>query len=802
MKVLVLNSGSSSLKFQLIATDLDRIKKNHDERLCRGQIERIGGEAIITAQTPKGLKQKFTASLPDLFASLEYLVHWIDDAGLTHGRAVTDIDAIGHRVVHGGELFAESTLITDEVLKGIEECIDLAPLHNPNNIKGILAARRVFGPRVPQVAVFDTAFHQSIPEQAYLYAVPYHLYRRHHVRRFGFHGTSHRFVSDKYAALRGLGKEQTNVITVHLGNGCSAAAIRRGRSVDTSMGMTPLEGLVMGTRSGDVDPAIVSLIATKEGLSAQEAEALLNTQSGLLGISGLTNDMRDLLREVQDHGDRRARLAIDIFCYRTRKYVGAFLACMGGADAVVFTGGIGENQPEIRANICEGLEWAGLRIDHRKNEQAAGVEGQISTNDSTLHAFVIPTDEELLIARDTVRCIEGGLHSSEMERPEKVGEQAADEHRKLDVAVKLTEPQMKATQLLHNLGQSIWLDNITRDLLDKGTLKIYIDELSLTGLTSNPTIFNHAVKNSSAYDATIRKKSAEGKSGDELFFELALEDLTRAADLFRPVYDRTNGVDGWVSLEVSPLLAYDTAKSLEAAKALHARAARPNLLIKIPGTKEGLPAIEEAIFSGIPINVTLLFSSDHYLAAAEAFLRGVERRMAAGLKPSVGSVASVFISRWDAAASGKVPSKLEHKLGIAIAMRTYREARNFLTSPRWHRIYNAGAFPQRLLWASTGTKDPAASDVLYVKSLAAPFTVNTMPEATLKALAAHKELGSILPADGGDCEEVLAQFTEAGIDIDGLAAQLQKEGAKSFVKSWEELMSVIESKTGGLRAAS
>jgi transaldolase len=360
---------------------------------------------------------------------------------------------------------------------------------------------------------------------------------------------------------------------------------------------------------------------------------------------------------------------------------------------------------------------------------------------------------------------------------------------------------MKATQLLHNLGQSIWLDNITRDLLDSGTLQSYIDELSLTGLTSNPTIFNYAVKNSSAYDATIRKKSAEGKSGEELFFELALEDLTRAADLFRPIYDRTNGVDGWVSLEVSPLLAYDTAKSLEAAKVLHARAARPNLLIKIPGTKEGLPAIEEAIFSGIPINVTLLFSSDHYLAAAEAFLRGVERRMEAGLKPNVGSVASVFISRWDAAVSGKVPGKLEHKLGIAIAMRTYREARNFLTSPRWHRIYNAGAFPQRLLWASTGTKDPAASDVLYVKSLAAPFTVNTMPEATLKALAAHKELGSILPADGGDCEEVLEQFTEAGIDIDGQAAQLQKEGAKSFVKSWEELMSVIESKTGGLRAA-
>ena len=362
---------------------------------------------------------------------------------------------------------------------------------------------------------------------------------------------------------------------------------------------------------------------------------------------------------------------------------------------------------------------------------------------------------------------------------------------------------MKATQLLHNLGQSIWLDNITRDLLDSGTLKRYIDELSLTGLTSNPTIFNHAVKNSAAYDATIRKKSAEGKAGEALFFELALEDLTRAADLFRPIYDRTNGVDGWVSLEVSPLLAHDTVKSLAAAKDLHGRAGRPNLLIKIPGTKEGLPAIEEAIFSGIPINVTLLFSSDQYLAAAEAFLRGVERRMDSGLRPNVGSVASVFISRWDAAVSGKVPPALNNKLGIAIAMHTYKAARNLLSSPRWHRIYNAGAFPQRLLWASTGTKDPAASDVLYVKSLAAPFTVNTMPEATLKALASHNELGSILPADGGDSEKVMAQFREAGIDLGALAAQLQDEGARSFVKSWEELMAVIESKTPGLeRAAS
>jgi acetate kinase len=421
MNVLVLNSGSSSLKFQLIATDLDRMRQNNDERFCRGLIERIGGEAIITVHKFNGATQKVTASLPDSAASLEYLVRWItsDASGIPESRTLADIHAIGHRVVHGGELFAESTVITDEVLKGIEECIDLAPLHNPNNIKGILAARQVFGPRTPQVAVFDTAFHQSMPGHAYLYAVPYHLYRRHHIRRFGFHGTSHRFVADRYRDLRGLTKEQTNVITLHLGNGCSAAAIRGGRSVDTSMGMTPLEGLVMGTRSGDIDPAIVDLIVTKEGLSTQEVETLLNTQSGLLGVSGLTNDMRELLREVKDHEDRRARLAIEIFCYRARKYIGAFLAGMGGADAIVFTGGIGENQSEIRTQICEGLEWAGLRLDPHKNSQPAGFEGQISTSDSRLHAFVIPTDEELLIARDTVRCIEGEAHSSERNRPSK-----------------------------------------------------------------------------------------------------------------------------------------------------------------------------------------------------------------------------------------------------------------------------------------------------------------------------------------------------------------------------------------------
>jgi transaldolase len=360
---------------------------------------------------------------------------------------------------------------------------------------------------------------------------------------------------------------------------------------------------------------------------------------------------------------------------------------------------------------------------------------------------------------------------------------------------------MKATQLLHNLGQSLWLDNITRDLLDNGTLQQYIDELSVTGLTSNPTIFDHAIKGSRAYDASIRAGLSKGKKGEELFFDLALDDLTRAADLFRPIYDRTNTVDGWVSLEVSPLLAYDTARTLAAAKELFARAARPNLLIKIPGTKEGVPAIEEAIFAGISINVTLLFSSEQYVAAAEAFLRGIERRMEAGLNPNVGSVASVFVSRWDAAVAEKVPATLRNQLGLAVAKRTYKAARALLTSPRWHRIYNAGARPQRLLWASTGTKDPSASEILYVKGLAAPFTVNTMPEKTLKALATHNELGSILPADGGDCEDVLAAFAKAGIDIGALAARLQEDGAKSFVKSWNELLAVIASKSEALKKA-
>jgi transaldolase len=360
---------------------------------------------------------------------------------------------------------------------------------------------------------------------------------------------------------------------------------------------------------------------------------------------------------------------------------------------------------------------------------------------------------------------------------------------------------MRATQLLHDLGQSLWLDNITRDLLNDGTLKRYMAEFSVTGLTSNPTIFDHAIKNSSSYDHAIRESAAKGENGEELFFELALEDITRAADLFRPVYDRTNGVDGWVSLEVSPLLAHDMASTLVEAKQLFARADRPNLLIKIPGTKEGLPAIEEAIFAGIPVNVTLLFSREHYLAAAEAYMRGVERRIKAGLNPKIGSVASVFISRWDTAVAGKIPPQLTNHLGIAIALRTYKAYFELLGSPRWQRAFNEGALPQRLLWASTGTKDPKASDTLYIESLAAPLTVNTMPEATLKAFADHGKVGSTIPGSGGERERVLNEFANAGVDVDALAARLQDQGADSFAKSWNDLLKVISSKSAALRTA-
>ena len=360
---------------------------------------------------------------------------------------------------------------------------------------------------------------------------------------------------------------------------------------------------------------------------------------------------------------------------------------------------------------------------------------------------------------------------------------------------------MKATQALHEMGQSLWLDNITRGLLSGGTLSRYIHEFSVTGLTSNPTIFEHAIKNSHDYDDAIRQKVDDGRSGEALFFELAIEDLRQAADLFRPIHDQTNGVDGWVSLEVSPLLAHDTAGTIAAAKELHARAERPNLFIKIPGTKEGLPAIEESIFAGVPVNVTLLFSREQYVAAADAYRRGIERRIAAGLKPDVGSVASIFISRWDVAVTGRVPEALLDKLGIAVAGQTYETYRGLRDTPQWQRIFNAGARPQRLLWASTGTKNPKVSDTLYVEALAAPFTVNTIPEATLKAFADHGEIGQMLPTHARYCDDVLAEFAQAGIDVGALAARLQDEGATSFVKSWSALLACIASKSADLKKA-
>lgn len=358
-----------------------------------------------------------------------------------------------------------------------------------------------------------------------------------------------------------------------------------------------------------------------------------------------------------------------------------------------------------------------------------------------------------------------------------------------------------ATSSLHALGQSLWLDNITRALLDSGTLQRYIDELSVTGLTSNPTIFNQAIKGSADYDADIGRKLQAGQAGEALFYELALDDITRAADLLHPVHERTHGVDGWVSLEVSPLLADDTRTTLKVARELHARAARPNLFITIPGTAAGLPAIEEATFAGVPVNVTLLFSSAHYRAAAEAWLRGVERRIAAGLPANVGSVASLFISRWDVAVKGRVPEALELKLGIAIGRQAYRDYCKLLSSPRWRRAMNAGASLQRLLLASTGSKDPKASATLYIEALAAPFTVNTIPEATLLAFAAHGQLAGAMPADGGDCEAVLAEVRQAGIDLDALAARLQADGAAAFVAAWNELLGVIASKSATLAAA-
>jgi acetate kinase len=385
MNILVLNCGSSSVKFQLIATDLERIEQNADRRLASGQIERIGGAAILNFAVEGGAKEKSAAPIRDIPAALDAIIKWISRQEIDGVRHLGDIDAVGHRVVHGGEYFSQSVLISEEVLRAIEDCIELAPLHNPANIKGIQAVREIFGRALPQAAVFDTAFHQTLPENAFLYAIPYQLYRRHKVRRYGFHGTSHRYIAYRYRTTNDIPREQVNVITLHLGNGCSIAAIKGGNSIDTSMGLTPLEGLVMGTRSGDLDAAILEFIGAKEGLTIHETEMLLNKQSGLLGISGLTNDMRELLAEAEESDDRRARLAIEIFCYRASKYIGSYLAAMNGADAILFAGGIGENSAPVRSKICENLRWFGIAL------------------------CVIPTNEELLIARDTVRLIKGKI---------------------------------------------------------------------------------------------------------------------------------------------------------------------------------------------------------------------------------------------------------------------------------------------------------------------------------------------------------------------------------------------------------
>ncbi|HET9441108.1 MAG TPA: acetate kinase [Longimicrobiales bacterium] len=404
MNILVLNAGSSSLKFQLIRTDEQHIANNTDERLARGSIDRIGTQAVVRFQA--GSVETNTAQpIRDHRAAVDAVLRWInsEESGLPGIRA---IDAVGHRVVHGGERFTKSVLLDEQIMRDLHDTIDLAPLHNPHNLRGIQAVREVLGPQIPQAAVFDTAFHHTLPEHAYLYAIPYQLYRRYRLRRYGFHGTSHRYVAYRYRILNNVSRDETRLVTLHLGNGCSACAIMNGNSVDTSMGMTPLEGLVMGTRSGDLDPALIDVIASKEGLSLSEVESLLNKQSGLLGLSGLTHDMRELLAEAAENNDRRAHLAIDIFCYRIRKYIGSYLAAMGGADAVVFAGGIGENGWEIRARIAQGLEWMGLELDAELNQRTVrGAEGRISQPQSRLAAWVIPTDEELLIARDTARLV-------------------------------------------------------------------------------------------------------------------------------------------------------------------------------------------------------------------------------------------------------------------------------------------------------------------------------------------------------------------------------------------------------------
>ncbi len=408
MNVLVLNCGSSTVKFQIIETDQDRIAADSDRRLASGVVERIGSQALITFQAEGAGKERHAEPIRDQRAAIDRILRWIisSESTIEHISSLADIHAVGHRVVHGGEHFRRSVRIDDEVREGIEDCIDLAPLHNPANLKGIRAATDLLGEGVPQVAVFDTSFHSTMPEVSYLYGIPYQYYRRYKIRRYGFHGTSHRYIAYRYRQLHDLEPEQVNIITLHLGNGCSACAIKAGRSFDTSMGFTPLEGLLMGTRCGDIDPSLVEYLAVQEGMGLTEVDSLLNKQSGLLGVSGLTGDMRELLEEEAENQDRRARLAIDLFCHRIKHYIGAYLAEMGGADAVIFTGGIGENSSAVRRRACAGLEWLGLEIEDRRNEALeAGSQGLISADGARVAAYVIPTNEELLIARDTFRVV-------------------------------------------------------------------------------------------------------------------------------------------------------------------------------------------------------------------------------------------------------------------------------------------------------------------------------------------------------------------------------------------------------------
>ena len=408
MNVLVLNCGSSSLKFQVVATDAEAMADDLDRVVARGVVERIGSEALLTLSAAGRTPIRHAEPLRDHRAALDAVMRWLVGGEVPGIGSPEDVHAVGHRVVHGGEKLTRATLIDDATLRTIEACIDLAPRHHPANLRGIAAARAALGQGVPQVAVFDTAFHSTMPETSYLYAIPYPMYVRHRVRRYGFHGTSHRYVAWRYRKLTGVAREAVNVVSMHLGNGASACAIRRGISLDTTMGMTPLEGLVMGTRSGDIDPGILEYLHHKEGLSLAELDTMLNKQSGLLGISGLTSDMRDLLAEEAAYGDRRARLAIDLFCLRARKAIGAMLARMDGADAILFTGGIGENAALVRARILEGMEWCGVSLDTARNETTVGgQEGEIGAPGSRMRLFVIPTNEELIIARDTVRCVTG-----------------------------------------------------------------------------------------------------------------------------------------------------------------------------------------------------------------------------------------------------------------------------------------------------------------------------------------------------------------------------------------------------------